>query len=65
MIAPWEIGRPQPEVKKLVDAGEFDGASVLDAGCCIGDNSMYIAAHARGATVTGCDLVCAPSHIGI
>ncbi len=37
--------------------GVFDGKSVLDVGCCIGDNSIHIAKHAKGATVTGCDLV--------
>lgn len=31
--------------------------SVLDIGCCVGDNSCYIAKHAKGASVTGCDLV--------
>lgn len=31
--------------------------SVLDVGCGIGDNALYIARHARKATVTACDLV--------
>lgn len=34
---------------------------VLDVGCCIGDNTLHVAAHAKGARVTGCDLVSCPS----
>ncbi|KAL4424850.1 hypothetical protein ABPG77_011100 [Micractinium sp. CCAP 211/92] len=58
--------RPRPCLSRqpaqrplLLHAGDgvFDGKSVLDVGCCIGDNSIHIAKHAKGATVTGCDLV--------
>ncbi|KAL4424849.1 hypothetical protein ABPG77_011099 [Micractinium sp. CCAP 211/92] len=55
--APWEIGKAQPAIAGLASDGVFDGKSVLDVGCCIGDNSIHIAKHAKGATVTGCDLV--------
>ena len=53
----WEINRPQGAVVRLTAEGVFDGKSVLDVGCCIGDNSVHVAAHAKGATVVGCDLV--------
>lgn len=55
--APWEIGRAQSAIAGLAREGVFDGKTVLDVGCCIGDNSIHIAKHAKGATVTGCDMV--------
>ncbi|KAL4421233.1 hypothetical protein ABPG75_010524 [Micractinium tetrahymenae] len=55
--APWEIGRAQPVIARLAAEGVFDGKSVLDVGCCIGDNSIHIAKHAKGSSMTGCDLV--------
>jgi len=51
---PWDIGRPQPAVARLADAGLL-GGSVLDAGCGTGENSLYLAA--RGAKVVGFDFV--------
>ena len=46
--APWDIGRPQ---KALLDVAEKIGGSLLDAGCCTGENAHFFAG--RGCTVTG------------
>ncbi|KXZ45164.1 hypothetical protein GPECTOR_57g454 [Gonium pectorale] len=54
--APWEIHRPQHVVRQLVQRGAFAGR-VLDAGCGIGDNSLYIAKACPGASVTAVDAV--------
>jgi 2-polyprenyl-3-methyl-5-hydroxy-6-metoxy-1,4-benzoquinol methylase len=43
--SPWEIGRAQSVIIKLVEQGAFQG-EVLDVGCGIGDNAIYIASHA-------------------
>jgi SAM-dependent methyltransferase len=51
--APWDIGRPQPVVARLVAAGAFTGP-VLDAGCGPGENSLHIAA--LGLPVLGVDV---------
>jgi len=40
--APWDIGRPQPAVVRLVSEGRFAGA-VLDAGCGTGENTLLVA----------------------
>jgi SAM-dependent methyltransferase len=50
--APWDIGRPQPEVVRLAEDGEFRG-DVLDAGCGTGENALLLAA--RGHRVVGVD----------
>jgi cyclopropane fatty-acyl-phospholipid synthase-like methyltransferase len=49
---PWDIGRPQPEIVRLADAGEIIG-DVLDAGCGSGDNAIFLAE--RGHRVLGVD----------
>jgi SAM-dependent methyltransferase len=51
--APWDIGRPQPALAALAEAGMFTG-DVLDAGCGTGEHSLLVAA--GGARVTGVDL---------
>ncbi|MFI5692352.1 class I SAM-dependent methyltransferase [Kribbella sp. NPDC051586] len=51
--APWELGRPQPAVVRLVSDGAFTG-SVLDAGCGSGDNAVLIAS--SGVPVLGFDV---------
>ncbi|MBR7831920.1 class I SAM-dependent methyltransferase [Actinospica durhamensis] len=49
---PWDIGAPQPLVVELEDAGEI-GQDVLDVGCGLGDNAIFLAS--RGHRVTGVD----------
>jgi Tellurite resistance protein TehB len=41
--APWDIGEPQPEVVKAAEEGLLNGA-VLDAGCGLGENAIYLTA---------------------
>lgn len=48
----WDIGRPQPEVVRLADAGEIVG-DVLDVGCGTGENAIFLAQ--RGHRVLGID----------
>lgn len=50
---PWDIGRPQGEVVRLDEAGEFRGR-ILDCGCGAGENSLYLAS--RGREVVGLDM---------
>jgi SAM-dependent methyltransferase len=50
--APWEIGRPQPEIVGLAETGRIVG-SVLDVGCGTGENALHLAA--RGHAVMGLD----------
>jgi cyclopropane fatty-acyl-phospholipid synthase-like methyltransferase len=49
----WEIGRPQPAVVELEEAGEIAGR-VLDVGCGSGDNALFLAS--RSHEVLGIDL---------
>ena len=50
---PWDIGRPQPAVERLVRQGAFAGA-VLDAGCGTGENALHVAS--LGVRVVGVDV---------
>lgn len=58
--APWDIGRAQPAVARLVADGAFTG-TVLDVGCGTGENSLHIAA--TGLDVLGVDV--APTALAI
>lgn len=50
---PWDIGAPQPVVIEAEAAGRFPGA-VVDVGCGLGENAIYLAG--RGHEVTGIDV---------
>jgi SAM-dependent methyltransferase len=54
-VPTWDIGRPQPAVVRLVEAGAFGdpGTAVLDAGCGTGEHALLLAG--RGHLVTGVD----------
>ena len=51
--APWDIGRPQPAIVRLADAGAFTG-TVLDAGSGTGENALHPAS--LGLPVLGFDV---------
>lgn len=51
-VPPWEIGRPQPEILRLVDANMAFGR-IVDVGCGTGDLAIELAR--RGFAVTGID----------
>ena len=51
--APWDIGRPQAAVARLVDEAAFI-APVLDAGCGTGENALVVAE--AGLQVVGVDV---------
>jgi predicted NUDIX family NTP pyrophosphohydrolase len=51
-VPTWEIGRPQPAVVRLLDAGLVTG-DVLDVGCGTGEHARLLAA--RGHRVLGID----------
>ncbi len=52
--APWDIGRPQPEIVALAEAGTF-GHRVVDLGCGTGEQTLMLAA--RGYELVGIDAV--------
>jgi cyclopropane fatty-acyl-phospholipid synthase-like methyltransferase len=50
---PWDIGRPQPAIQRLADAGELI-EPVLDSGCGSGEHALLAAS--MGLRVTGVDV---------
>lgn len=51
--APWDIGRPQPAILRLADAGDLI-EPVLDVGCGSGEHALLAATN--GLAVTGVDI---------
>jgi ubiquinone/menaquinone biosynthesis C-methylase UbiE len=51
-VPPWDIGRAQPEVVRIVEAGGFSG-NVIDVGCGTGENALELSS--RGLDVLGVD----------
>ena len=51
---PWDIHAPQPEIVKLAENNEIKGVRVLDIGCGLGDNAIFLAK--KGFLVTGMDI---------
>jgi SAM-dependent methyltransferase len=49
---PWEIGRPQPVLRRIAERGEWRGA-VLDVGCGTGEHALLAAS--LGLAATGID----------
>ena len=49
----WDIGRPQPALVRLADAGALTG-TLLDAGCGTGEHTILAARH--GARAIGIDV---------
>ena len=58
--APWDIGRAQPAVVRLAEAGAIVG-DVVDLGCGTGENALYLAG--LGRRVLGVDA--SPEAIGL
>jgi ubiquinone/menaquinone biosynthesis C-methylase UbiE len=52
--APWDIGRPQPQIIRLEKEGQIRG-SVLDVGCGTGENAIFLAS--KGHETWGIDFV--------
>jgi 2-polyprenyl-3-methyl-5-hydroxy-6-metoxy-1,4-benzoquinol methylase len=46
---PWDIGRPQPVIRALAEAGELRGR-VLDVGCGTGEHALLAASFGLDAT---------------
>lgn len=51
---PWDIGEPQPELVGLAARNEIPGERVLDIGCGLGHNSIFLSK--RGYSVTCLDI---------
>ena len=54
-FTPWDSGEVDAELKRLLDAGQLPGKSVLEIGCGTGTNAIEFAR--RGYDVTAVDFV--------
>jgi SAM-dependent methyltransferase len=52
---PWDRGKPDPELIRVLDAGLLPGRTVLEFGCGYGDNAIELAR--RGYQVMAVDFV--------
>ena len=52
-VAPWDIGRPQPAIVRVADAGDL-AEPILDSGCGSGEHALMAAA--MGFDATGVDI---------
>ncbi len=52
---PWDTGRPDHNLVRMVDEGIIGPARILDIGCGTGTDALWLAGH--GFEVTGIDLV--------
>lgn len=52
----WEIERAQSAIINLLQRNIFHG-EILDVGCGIGDNAIYIVTHTNNVNITGIDMV--------
>ena len=60
--SPWEVGHVQQVIVDLTQRGIFHG-EILDIGCGIGDNAIYVAKHSPNVKVTAIDLVRGNHHV--
>jgi len=51
---PWDIARPHPALKQLVETGRMSVGTVFEPGPGLGDNALYLASH--GFRVTAVDI---------
>lgn len=47
---PWELGRPRPQLVKLIDSGRVEPCRTLDICCGAGTNTVYLAKRKFGVT---------------
>ena len=52
---PWDIGRPDHNLERMVASGKIHPGNIIDIGCGTGTDAVWLACH--GFLVTGVDLV--------